>query len=278
MTELVGYLSQHEVLRNVLASAAVTLLLLLVRSVTFRLLKSSSWPEEVRIRARVQLRGVLLMAWAGGLALIWAAELRSAAISAVAVAAALVLATKELLLCLLGSVVRATSGAFSTGDRVEIGSFRGDVIDLQPLTTTIMEVGPGHRRTGRVVVLPNSLLLSTPVRHESFTEDFVLHTIVFPVAADADWRGVERRMLSTAREVSAGYSERARASLARSAIRQGLPELSTEPRVYLHVPDPGCIHLMLRMPCPAKERGSIEQAVLRAACEKSPEVTSSSSD
>ena len=266
MTNLLGWLSQHEVLRNVLASIALSLFVLLLRSISFRLLKRSSWPEEVRIRTRVQLRGFLLLGWVAGLTLIWAAELRTAAISAVAIAAALVLATKELLLCLLGSFVRATSGAYSTGDRIEIASFRGDVIDLRPLTTTIMEVGPGHRRTGRVIVLPNSLLLSTPVRHESFTEDFVLHTIVLPVSRDADWQAIEQRMLAAALDVSAEYSARARASLARSAVRQGLPELSTEPRVYLHVPDPDRILLVLRMPSPAKERGRIEQAVLRAAC------------
>lgn len=259
------YFAEHGVLRNTIASVLLLAVLLGLRRVVSRSVQNSSLPDEVRLRSRVQLRSAVLIIWTVGLVVIWATELRTLAISAVAVAAALVLATKELLLCLLGSLLRATSGSYSMGDRIEIVGFRGDVIDLRPLTTTIMEVGPGHRRTGRLIVLPNSLLLSNALRHESFTDEFVLHTITVPVPRETDWQAVEERMLEAAKRLCADYSEQARQHLARSSVRQGLPELSIEPRVYLQAPEHDRLHLVLRLATPARERGRVEQEVLRAA-------------
>ena len=39
--------------------------------------------------------------------------------------------------------MRATSRSFKLGDRIEIGDYRGDVIDYNLFTTTILETGPG---------------------------------------------------------------------------------------------------------------------------------------
>ena len=259
------YFSEHNALRNAIVSLLLLLVLLVLRRVVSRFLQGPSWTDEVRLRSRVQLRTAVLVVWTAGLVIIWATELRTLAISAVAVAAAIVIATKELLLCLLGSVLRATSSAYTMGDRIEIAGFRGDVIDLRPLTTTIMEVGPGHRRTGRLIVLPNSLLLSSPLRHDSFTDEFVLHTITLALPREAKWQVVEQRILQAASRICADYSQQARQHLAQSAVRQGLPELSTEPRVYLQAPDFDRLHLVLRLPSPARDRGRIEQEILRAA-------------
>ena len=69
---------------------------------------------------------------------------------------AIVLATKEIIMCLSGAIYRASSGTFKVGDRVEIGAFRGDVIDQTLLATTILEIGPGqaiHQHSGRTVTL-----------------------------------------------------------------------------------------------------------------------------
>ena len=51
-----------------------------------------------------------------GLVLIWAPQLHTFAISIAAFAVALVVATKEMILCLTGAIMRATSQPFKVGD------------------------------------------------------------------------------------------------------------------------------------------------------------------
>mgnify|MGYP001215256827 CR=1 FL=1 len=66
----------------------------------------------------------------------------------VAIAVALVIATKELILCVSGALIKGGARSFNIGDRIQVKEFRGDVIDQNLLTTTILEVGPGKVLTG----------------------------------------------------------------------------------------------------------------------------------
>lgn len=76
-------------------------------------------------------------------------------------------ATKELLLCLSGAAFRTFTRAFAIGDIIEIGSNRGEVIDISLLATRLRETdhrgGPG-RTQAQSTVIPHSLLFTQPVR------------------------------------------------------------------------------------------------------------------
>src|SRR5690606_5223471 len=94
---------------------------------------------DQRRRIMVSVRNALLVVLIVGLVMIWGAELRVAALSAFAIAAAIVIATKELIMCISGSFLRTGSHAFKVGDRIEVGGIRGDVFDTTLLTTTLFE-------------------------------------------------------------------------------------------------------------------------------------------
>jgi hypothetical protein len=116
--------------------------------------------------------------------MIWAEELQTIAVSMLAFAAALILATKELILCVSGFVVRHASNSYSLGDHIEVGNIRGRVVDIGLLSTTVMEIGPqhnAHQMTGRALTFPNSLLLSNAVIRENYMGDYVMHIINVPV-------------------------------------------------------------------------------------------------
>ncbi|WP_146429413.1 mechanosensitive ion channel domain-containing protein [Blastopirellula retiformator] len=77
-------------------------------------------------------------------------------ISILAFAVAVVIALKELIQCISGSIMKAVGRPFKLGDRIEFHNIRGDVIDHNVLTTTILELGPDQmtqQLTGRAIVL-----------------------------------------------------------------------------------------------------------------------------
>ena len=184
-------------------------------------------------------------------------------------AAAIVIATKELIMCLSGTLLRASGRSYQIGDRVEVGTFRGDVIDQTLLTTSLLEVGPGnafHQHTGRLIVVPNSTLLTTPVVNESFTDDFVLHAFSVSIAAEDDWHEAESALLQAAREESGSYLKDAQKHMSEMAKREGLEHMSVEPRVTLRLDGTSsnnAVSLLVRVAVPARRKGRIEQAVLR---------------
>lgn len=265
MSTMEAYLS-HELIRNAVVTVAVLVILLVVRKVVLRTLFSHEMPPEVRRRLEVNSRNAIFIAVFLVSFFIWAEEIRTLAISAFAVAAAIVLATKELIMCVSGSLLRGSAGSFSVGDRIEVGVHRGDVIDVTLLTTRLVEIGPGqttHQHTGRTISLPNSMFLTTPVINETYTDEFVLHVFTVPIASTDPWEEAERHLLEAANEECGAYLEDARRHFDQMVGRHALEAIQVEPRVSIRKTEPGRIDMVVRIPTPARRKGRIEQAILR---------------
>jgi len=249
-----------------IAGTIVLLLAVVILRAGFRraILRHVRQPEA-RLRWLVDLRNSLLAITFLGLVFIWAKELQTFAVSVVALAVAFVIATKELIQCVSGSVLRTTQNVYSIGDRIEVGGFRGDVIDQGMLTTTLLEIGPGrsfHMHTGRTVVIPNSLLLTAPVVNESAMEQYVVHVFSIPLRVEDDWQRAEEILIEAANEECQPYLDEARRHMETLEKTHGFSSPSVEPRVAVQLADPGKIELLVRVPSPVGRQGRIEQAVL----------------
>lgn len=260
---------------GVVSSAASTVILAValtvIRGFAARYIRRQEWSSpQMGRRWIVQLRTIALVLFAIGLVFIWANELRAAAISLVALAAALVLATKELIMCVSGSLVRTSGRSFTIGDRVVIDGTRGDVIDHTLLTTTLLEVGPGHFRTGRTVVVPNSLLLSGPVVNETGGHEYVLHNFSVTVPA-TEWATAEAILLEAATAVAEPHIEATRRQMDRIARENSLNLPSVDPQVVFDSSAAGEVTITVRVPCPARDKGRVEQTIVRAWLEGRPD-------
>lgn len=93
------------------------------------------------------------------LVLEWAPQLRTFALSLTAVAVAIVIALKEIILCLTGAVMR-TSSSVKVGDVIDIQGCKGRAVELTLLSTIIAQLNDDDLPTGRRITLPNSVFLS----------------------------------------------------------------------------------------------------------------------
>lgn len=248
-----------------LSSVAFILVMVVLRLLLVRFIQRSIHSVELRRRWLVQARNGFLLLVLFGLVLIWGEALRTLALSLVAIAVAFVVATKELIMCLSGSLLKGGAGAFSIGDRIQIKDFRGEVIDQSLLSTTLLEIGPGkngHQRTGRMTVIPNALFVGEPVINESYTSDFVLHVFTVPFKRVDNWQAARQALLQAARHQCQPYLDEARRYMKRLNERQGLSVPVVDPRISILVPAADEIHLVVRIPARSFERGMIEQNIL----------------
>jgi len=246
----------------ILLAVVLALRLILVRAVLSR----ESLSVETRRRWTVNIRNALALVFIIGLIFIWAHQLSTFAVSLVAIAVALVLATKELILCISGTVLRIGVNAYSMGDRISIGGIRGNVVDQSLLATTVLETGPGHvssQYTGRAVVFPNSLLMSSPLINETYMKEYIVHVMTIPLTSNDDWQMAEKVLLEIARTECGPFIAEARLHMKQLEGKNWLDAPSVEPRVSLHVPEPGRLNLLLRIPTPAHRTSRVEQAILR---------------
>ena len=230
------------------------------------ILERSTLRGDTRRRWAVNIRNTLVFFSVVGLFFIWAPHLQTFAVTFLAIAVAFVIATKEFLDCLIGSMFRTVSNAYSIGERIEINGIRGNVVDHNFLTTTLLEIGPGqtsHQYTGRALVIPNSLFLKHSLTNETYSKDYRLHIITVPLHTDEDWELAVRILLEVANEECDSYLQEAKRKMKALEGKAWLDAPSVEPRVSIQLPEPGYINLLLRVPCPTAFPSRLEQAILK---------------
>ena len=253
--------------RQLLATAVLMAAIFFMRwFLAERVNRLQSQSADLRRRWLAQIRNAAFLVLLIGVFAIWSTELRALAISLLAIVVAIVLATKELILCLTGSILKARSGSFNIGDRIEVNGLRGDVVDQTLLSTRIAEVGSGptaHRYTGRSVTLPNSLFLTAPLINESALGRFVFRSLAVEVPAGGDWQAAEQRLLEAATAVCGPQLDGARDALVKRVDRQGMDSMTVTPMVTVALPSADKVQLLLRFPVPLEHALDMEQAILR---------------
>ncbi|MBD1566675.1 mechanosensitive ion channel family protein [Vibrio sp. SA48] len=116
---------------------------------------------------------------------LWQSEINQFALSVTAIAVAIVVASKEIILCFTGSIQRASSRSFRIGDWIEVGKLSGEVIEHNLMATVIQEIDLNHGQyhyTGKTATLPNSMFFTFPVKNLNFMKRYVFHnfSIVVP--------------------------------------------------------------------------------------------------
>lgn len=215
----------------------------------------------------VTAKNISLVLMAVSLFAIWAAELKTFAISMVALAAAAVLSLKEIIMCFTGGIYKLSTYPFDMGDRIEINGVRGEVIDHGFLSTKVMEIGPGedaHQLTGRIVTIPNSWLLAHSLKNQSLQQSFVLHVSRLPLQPGEDWAVAEKILLDAANKECKSIIEPARHAIFSKSQREGIDLPRVEPKVTFQIHDDGKIHAVIRFPAPAARVTKTEQAILRS--------------
>jgi len=265
-TGLVIRLGEMAVDMRVLYSLLILILGYVLRRAAIRLIRGDS--DIITDDARwwmVTIRNLLTVATAAALFVLWAPELGEFALSITAFAVALVIATRELILCVSGRIWAITIRPFDVGDWVEIGGHTGEIIDATMLGTTLQEIEPReYRYSGRTVTVPNSHLLTQPVINHNFRKRFLQHefTLWTPAGADVSRIGtaIERALAAEAEEFSKLANRYAALIEKRTGVRLG----QIAPSVRVETASDGTIGFRCMLFCPRDRAAEIEQAAAQA--------------
>lgn len=92
---------------------------------------------------------------------------------------------------------------YKVGDRIEIKKHKGDVIEISYLDTTLLELSGNYlsndRRSGRIIRIPNSAVLSHEViNYSGDQEPFIWNETAIQIAFTSDLNFVEECLLEAA--------------------------------------------------------------------------------
>jgi small-conductance mechanosensitive channel len=188
--------------------------------------------------------------------------------------AGLAFAMQEVVGAIAGWFNIVSGRIFRVGDRIQMGGVRGDVIDITPLRTKVMEIGSsvgdgswvaGRQYTGRIVAISNKATFTEPVFNYSAAFEFIWEELTVPVAYREDWRAAERILAEEASRVS--DSEGARGAIEHMARRYPVPRAEIEPRVYARATD-NYMELSARFVVPVRTARTAKDAMTRRVMER----------
>jgi small-conductance mechanosensitive channel len=177
---------------------------------------------------------------------------------------------------------------FRVGDRIQMGGVRGDVIDITPLRTKVMEIGSanddgtwvrGRQFTGRVVAISNKTTFTEPVYNYSASFNYIWEEMMVPVAHGADWRTAAAILEEEAVRVSA--TSEARDAIQKMKRRYPVGQTEVEPKVLSRATD-DYLELSARFVVPVREARIVKDELTRRVISRLEaagiEVASSTSD
>ncbi len=229
------------------------------------------WKKEEKARAKSIAKGFLLGALFLGALFIWGEATSRLLVSLFVFLSATGFAVKELLACISGSMMRVRGKTYALGDRIAIGNLKGDVVELNLISTTLLELGPdkgSQQHSGRRITFSNSRLLQEAVINESLLDNFSFHTMAVPLQRTENWKLAKQLLMDIAQEHCASFLDAARRRFSEfeKTISSNMPDV--EPRVWIEMDTAETFILYLRIVVPISMRGRLEQTVLDEFLEK----------
>ena len=158
---------------------------------------------------------------------------------------------------------------FRVGDRIKIGTVTGDVIDVNYLDTTLWEFGGDYLSTehpsGRIVKLPNSTVLNTPVYNYTWPLfPYIWNEIKFHVSYEADIEFIAKTMKEVAeKEVGEEMMKQVevfRQILAQTPVNQ--LEVQERPVVMFRIAENSWLEVIVRYLVHPKEAGKVKSRLI----------------
>lgn len=175
----------------------------------------------------------------------------------------------------VGWMVIISSKGFKNGDRIKIGTVKGDVIDIGILRTILAEIGDwveADQSTGRLISMPNSMVLNQEVCNYTQGYDFIWDEIRVLITFESDWQKAEKIINEIAVNDFEQKKEQIKERL-KNVKRDYLLRFNyITPKVYVMIKDSG-VELALRYMVRARRRRTLEDSVSREilnqfSCEK----------
>ena len=175
------------------------------------------------------------------------------------ISAGLAIALHAPLTNLAGGLFIAVRRPFKIGDRIEINSLRGDVIDTRMFQFSIVETGnwvDADQSTGRIIHIPNSLVFQNALANYTQGFNFIWDELPVTVTFESDWKKAKHILLEIAEQHNAVKSENAKKELRKAARKYLIYFQHLSPIVWTSMADIGVTLTMRYLVQPRKRRST----------------------
>jgi small-conductance mechanosensitive channel len=225
-----------------------------------------NYVQDARRRHQLLLvRRIVL--WVVALAIVgvaFATEASSLATFAGLLSAGIAVAMQSVLVSIVGYFFLVGKYGLRVGDRVSIGGVTGDVIELGLVRLHLMELGPEHGPTGRVVAFANSVVFQVAggIFKQIPGVSLAWREVTLVLPSNGDYGAIKQRLLDTAN----GVLEKYREELERQTreLRKTSSSAAEETRAYVQLRySSESVEAIVGYPVPLQRAAEVEERMSR---------------
>jgi small-conductance mechanosensitive channel len=245
---------------KIISSLVVILLLLLLRTLVLKAVWHRTDVFQVRYRWRKISNYVVFFLIILFLGRVWLEVFQSVATFLGLLSAGLALALKDPIVNLAGWAFIVWRRPFSVGDRIQIGSHAGDVIDTRIFQFTLMEIGGwvnADQSTGRIIHVPNSKVFTEP--QINYTEgwfDYIWNEIAVLLTFESNWKKAKEILVEIVERHAGHLVSTAQFKMMESSRQFMIFSPKLAPSVFTTVSESGVLLTMRYLCDPRRRRDS----------------------
>ncbi|MGB2581857.1 MAG: mechanosensitive ion channel domain-containing protein [Thermoplasmata archaeon] len=201
---------------------------------------------------------------------IWVEDSQALLVSYGLIGAGIAIALQDFFKNFVGGILIFSTGIYRVGDRIEVDSKFGDVIDIGLMYTTLLEIRgwvEGDQATGRLTIMPNGRVISGVIHNYTKDHSFIWDELELPITYESDWKYAIERFSKVVETETAELTKHAEKDLANIMARYYLPKRGVEPSVFVTLTD-NWINLSVRYISLVRERRPLRDRIFRLILEE----------
>ena len=147
---------------------------------------------------------------------------------------------QELILSIAGSIYIFLVKVYQPGDRIEINGIKGDVIDVDSIYTTMMEIGEwvsSDNYTGRIVKLSNAFVFKGPIYNYSQDFPFIWDEFNLPIRYGSDIDLAKSIIIKIASETLSEYTANSKHDWEKVVNKYYIEDAEIDPTLAISLTD-----------------------------------------
>jgi len=147
---------------------------------------------------------------------------------------------QELILSIAGSLYIFLVKVYKPGDRIEINGIKGDVIDVDSIYTTMMEIGQwvsSDNYSGRIVKLSNAFVFKGPIYNYSQDFPFIWDEFNLPIRYGSDIELAKTIIIKIASETLSDYTKNSKSQWHDVVNKYYIEDAMVEPTLAISLTD-----------------------------------------
>ncbi|REL38880.1 mechanosensitive ion channel family protein [Rhodohalobacter sp. SW132] len=243
---------------NIIETIIIILVLIVIRFVIVRIVYRQAEDTSTRYRWRKNVTYTIVFIGFLLIGRTWIEAIGSLATFLGLLSAGLAIALRDPVTDMAGWAFLMWRKPFNVGDRIQIGENKGDVVDIRFFKFTILEIGNwvhADQSTGRLIHIPNHLVLRDPIANYTSDFEFIWNEIEVIFTFETNWRKAKSIIEKITNDHLKDYVNDAEQQIRRATKSYLIHYRNLTPIVYTDVVDDGIKMTIRHLSNPRSRRG-----------------------